>query len=600
MHTARLARFARTVSTTFSTTKNVTVLAIIVTAFVGCGARHEGSHTSLSQITDGTSKTILAGTVSENRAVPWTKPDDIRLDDTFPSLKNSFADGPFMFADGSVRELRIEDGLNTSNYREAFTISSGKESKELYPPGHKFADKSPRSGSIQDALQYAQASKKRMELSGNLKKIASAIYKYHEKNKHLPPAIVFGPDGKPWHSWRVLILPFLGEGALHQQYDFGVPWDDPKNVAIMNKIPQIYRDPFSEQVDSNRTRYLVITGPGTAFPTMNAMPPTYTEESKTAESKPSNDAENQNTLNRKENADGSSITLTELEAIEEIKKLGGTVFPNPATNETSVVFTMSKVNDDGLVHLTRLKNVVSLILTSNTVTDKGLVHLEGLNGLKKLILSGTNFGDSGLVHLRGLTNLESINLGGTRFTNAGLVQIQQFSKLKSLGLSMTAVTDSGLQAINKMNQLQSLTLMGGFADAGLVHLEELQNLQTLMLNGNNFTDAGLLHLKELKSLQTLMLGGTKISDAGLAHLSGLTNLQNLHLNNTLITDAGLIHLAGLKTLTSLNLQKTGISDAGLFHFSEMSKLESLILSGTAVTEKGKNKLKQTNTNLKIH
>jgi len=50
-----------------------------------------------------------------------------------------------------------------------------------------------------------------------------------------------------------LVLPFLGEGALHQQYQFDVPWDDPNNVAILDKMPQIYRDPFSEN-DNQRSR----------------------------------------------------------------------------------------------------------------------------------------------------------------------------------------------------------------------------------------------------------------------------------------------------------------------------------------------------------
>jgi hypothetical protein len=139
MHT----RKSHTLTAIFSTAKCVTVLTIVVAAFVGCAAGYEDPHTSFSQFTDGTSQTILAGTVSEIRAVPWTKPDDIRLDDTFPSLKNSFAEGPFMYADGSVRHLGIEEGLDTTSYREAFTISGGKAWKELFPPGHKFADKSP-------------------------------------------------------------------------------------------------------------------------------------------------------------------------------------------------------------------------------------------------------------------------------------------------------------------------------------------------------------------------------------------------------------------------------------------------------------------------
>ena len=63
------------------------------------------------------------------------------------------------------------------------------------------------------------------------------------------------------------ILPYLGQFALYQQYDGTVPWDHPKNAAVLNKMPEVFRDPLSDKPDSNKTRYLLVTGAGTAFPT---------------------------------------------------------------------------------------------------------------------------------------------------------------------------------------------------------------------------------------------------------------------------------------------------------------------------------------------
>jgi internalin A len=59
-----------------------------------------------------------------------------------------------------------------------------------------------------------------------------------------------------------------------------------------------------------------------------------------------------------------------------------------------------------------------------------------------------------------------------------------------------------------------------------------QICKDLYLYGTPVTDAGLAHLRELTNLQTLGLNGTQVTDAGLANLRGLTNLSELSLNGT--------------------------------------------------------------------
>ncbi len=41
----------------------------------------------------------------------------------------------------------------------------------------------------------------------------AALHQYHEDKGHFPPASILGKDGDggPPHSWRVEILPWLGE-----------------------------------------------------------------------------------------------------------------------------------------------------------------------------------------------------------------------------------------------------------------------------------------------------------------------------------------------------------------------------------------------------
>lgn len=105
--------------------------------------------------------------------------------------------------------------------------------------------------------------------SNNLKQIMLAFHNYHETHGHFPPAVVYGPDGKPWHSWRVLILPFLEQAALYNAYDFTQPWDSPKNRQVLEQMPDVYRDPLQGPAPdgTHTTDYALVVGDRTAFPT---------------------------------------------------------------------------------------------------------------------------------------------------------------------------------------------------------------------------------------------------------------------------------------------------------------------------------------------
>ncbi len=46
-------------------------------------------------------------------------------------------------------------------------------------------------------------------------------------------------------SWRVAILPYIGQVELHQQYHFHERWDSKHNLTLLDKMPAIYRSPFA-------------------------------------------------------------------------------------------------------------------------------------------------------------------------------------------------------------------------------------------------------------------------------------------------------------------------------------------------------------------
>jgi len=103
----------------------------------------------------------------------------------------------------------------------------------------------------------------------NLKQILLALHNYHDTYKCFPPAYIADANGKPMHSWRVLILPYLEESSLYEQYDFDEAWDGPNNSKLAASMPTVYRCPSAGKAGANAppmASYAAVVGPQTAWP----------------------------------------------------------------------------------------------------------------------------------------------------------------------------------------------------------------------------------------------------------------------------------------------------------------------------------------------
>ena len=73
-------------------------------------------------------------------------------------------------------------------------------------------------------------------------------------------------NGTPLLSWRVAILPYLGESekALYGQFKLSEPWDSPHNKALLAKMPKVYAPAVAKdgEKDKNVTHYLGFVGGG--------------------------------------------------------------------------------------------------------------------------------------------------------------------------------------------------------------------------------------------------------------------------------------------------------------------------------------------------
>jgi hypothetical protein len=101
----------------------------------------------------------------------------------------------------------------------------------------------------------------------NLGQVAFALQNYQEVHGAFPPAVLRARDGRPLHSWRVLLLPYIEEAGLHSKFRLDEPWDSPHNIRLLDRMPRTYRAPWERYVDvpPDHTVLKVFTGKGTLF-----------------------------------------------------------------------------------------------------------------------------------------------------------------------------------------------------------------------------------------------------------------------------------------------------------------------------------------------
>ena len=116
------------------------------------------------------------------------------------------------------------------------------------------------------AVQQAREAARRTQCRNNLTQIGLALHNYHDMYGSFPPAYMADANGKPMHSWRVLILPQLGQNVLYSQYDFSKPWNAPENQNVLNQMPAVYAClSHVNAVGNTTTSYAAVTGPKCVF-----------------------------------------------------------------------------------------------------------------------------------------------------------------------------------------------------------------------------------------------------------------------------------------------------------------------------------------------
>lgn len=105
------------------------------------------------------------------------------------------------------------------------------------------------------------------QVVNNLKMVVLAMHQYHDQNGSFPPV----DEGQL--SWRVRILPQLGQSGLYEQFKLNEPWDSPHNKALISKMPDVYRTTTS----TDHTSLMTFVGNGAMYD--GGQPPSFRQMS---------------------------------------------------------------------------------------------------------------------------------------------------------------------------------------------------------------------------------------------------------------------------------------------------------------------------------
>jgi HEAT repeat protein len=116
----------------------------------------------------------------------------------------------------------------------------------------------------------------------NLTKLAQAFQDYFEVYRRFPPAALVDqwnppnvkrppdpgagpPPPRALLSWRVLILPYLGEERLYKEFKLDEAWDGPHNKKLLEMMPAVYAPARGKTPGPHMTYYQVFVGPDAPF-----------------------------------------------------------------------------------------------------------------------------------------------------------------------------------------------------------------------------------------------------------------------------------------------------------------------------------------------
>lgn len=212
---------------------------------------------------------LAAGGVKTRLSVAYPTPEDARR--ARPVIEEGLAE----FATAAAAEAKREAGRGEHGALPAAVYGAGAEllsSAKVEANGATVVVSADKPGAEAVAKLVAALPKqvavarRNAEAQNNLKQILLGLHSHHDAIGMFPGDVA--SDRKTAWSWRVQILPFIEQDQLYRQLDMQLPWDNPRNKAILEKaeMPKVFEIP-GRPAPKGHTYWRSFTLPKKAQPT---------------------------------------------------------------------------------------------------------------------------------------------------------------------------------------------------------------------------------------------------------------------------------------------------------------------------------------------
>ena len=187
---------------------------------------------------DGIENTILFAEVGTDVAVPWTMPSDRTFDINDPlAALGTIAEDKFYIAIADGALLPLSTSISADDFKGLVTLD-GDEAVDVGTLHREYLV----SLGGTEAVNYFRAN-----TSNRNKSLALAMHNYAGSGGGQLPGgdpratSHYDENGIPYLSWRVSLLPYLGQNELYQQFVHTEPWDSPNNLPLLSQMPDVFR-----------------------------------------------------------------------------------------------------------------------------------------------------------------------------------------------------------------------------------------------------------------------------------------------------------------------------------------------------------------------
>jgi prepilin-type N-terminal cleavage/methylation domain-containing protein len=104
------------------------------------------------------------------------------------------------------------------------------------------------------AVQQARESARRTQCRNNLKQIGLALANYESTYTVFPMARLEDAAGNAWHSWAAMILPYIDQASVYNNYNTSLYWNDPANATMVGTKLSFYLCPSTPNQDGRDVR----------------------------------------------------------------------------------------------------------------------------------------------------------------------------------------------------------------------------------------------------------------------------------------------------------------------------------------------------------